>query len=82
MYQIVRSVVSDGPDAIDELARLLDDPGAARWLAHQLVECAELTKATEDKCFAIIEELAKDDGPEGMGEQIWLEEWKPKKGRI
>jgi len=81
MYQLVHSVAREGPDAIDELARLLDDPKAARWLAHQLVECTELPKATEEKCFAIIEELSKKDGPGGMGEKIWLKEWKPKKGR-
>jgi hypothetical protein len=81
MYKLVRSVANNAQDAIKELAQLLDEPSAAKWLAHQLVECAALPKTTEDKCFAIIEDLAKDNGPQGMGEQIWLKEWKPRKGR-
>ena len=81
MYRFVRSIARDGPGAIDEIAQLLDEPSSAKWLAHHLVECAELLKSTEDKCFAIIEGLAKNNGPEGMGEEIWLKEWKSKKGR-
>jgi hypothetical protein len=81
MYQLVRSAEHDGPGAIRELAQLLDDPGAACWLAHQLVECATLPSAVEDRCFAIVEKLAKDEGPEGLGEQWWLDEWRAKKGR-
>ena len=79
MYELVRTVVRSGPAGIEELASLLDDPAAAQWLAHQLVECADLPKAIEDKCFRVVEGLAAAD--DGIGEQYWLKEWKSKKGR-
>jgi len=61
MYKLVRSVAHNGQDAITQLAQLLDDPSAAKWLAHQLVECAELPKTIEDKCFAVTQPPAKPE---------------------
>ena len=74
MYQIVEKANNEGVGAIADLATLLDEPDCAKWLAHQLVEKATITKEIENKCFAIVEVLAKGDGPDAFGEQAWLEE--------
>ena len=81
MYEIVKLAVKEGEGAVNKLVSLLDEPVSARWLAHQLVEIADLQRDVEDRCFAIVEELATGDGPEAMGEAVWLKEFKVKKNR-
>jgi len=81
MYKIVRALEKQG--AVLDLLPLLDEPSCAAWLAHQLVECSELPKSIEDRCFTIIEELAKNgDNVDSFVENVWLKEWKAKKGRL
>ena len=82
MYRIVSDAVQDGETSIRKLITLLDEPEASKWLAHQLVASANLAGDVEDRCFAIIEDLARGDGPDAIGEQMWLDEWRSKKGRI
>ncbi len=82
MYEIVREAAEAGPDAICRLAALLDEPDPGKYLAHQLVETVELAKETEAKCFSIIEQLAKGNGLDVMGEQMWLKKWKARTGRM
>lgn len=81
MYKIVEKVSKEGDEAIEKLAILLDDPISGQWLAHQLVEKINLPMHIENKCFQIIEKLAKEDAIGSMGEKIWLAEWKKKKNK-
>jgi len=37
MYEIVQQIAAEGPDALENLIVLLDDPKASKWLSHQLV---------------------------------------------
>ena len=82
MYTIVRNAVLDGASSVGELIALLEEPRTSKWLAHQLVESTNLAGDVEDRCFAIVEDLARGDGPDAIGEQMWLNEWRSKKGRI
>jgi len=43
MYKIVTEANIKGSKAIAELSTLLDKPGCAKWLAHQLVKRAMIT---------------------------------------
>jgi len=80
MYSLIRKAVSEGN--IKEYFPLLQHPVARKWIAHQLVENAELPKEVEDSCFSIVEELAENGDPaDALGERYWLQEWNEKKGR-
>jgi hypothetical protein len=70
MYAIVCKAEAAG--TISELFPLLDEPESSRWLAHQLIECATVDEVTARRCFKIVEALAAGDGPEGIGNRIWL----------
>lgn len=74
MYQIVQTANNKGPQSIADLATLLDEPDCAKWLAHQLVEKAAITKEIKNKCFSIVETLAKGESAEALGERLWLKE--------
>lgn len=74
MYLIVEEANRKGQNAIIELATLLDEPGPAKWLAHQLVERAKITHEIRNKCFSIVEKLANGNDANAFGEQIWLKE--------
>lgn len=74
MYQIVQAANSSGPETVTELTALLNEPDCAKWLAHQLVEKAAITKEVKNKCFAIVETLAKGESAEALGERMWIEE--------
>ncbi len=75
MYEIVESAVQEGPDAVAELACLLEEPLTAPWISHQLLERALVPPEVERRCLSIIEGLALDS----IGEQMWLAEYKNKK---
>ena len=74
MYQIVQLANNKGPETVAELATLLDQPDCAKWLAHQLVEKAAITKEIKNKCFAIVETLAKGETAAALGERMWLKD--------
>ncbi len=74
MYQIVQAANNEGPETVTELAALLNEPDCAKWLAHQLVERAAITKEIRNKCFAIVKTLAKGESAEALGERMWLKE--------
>ncbi len=82
MYKIVQTAAAEGLEAIGRLSVLLDEPESGKWIAHQLVEKADLPKEVEDKCFRIIEILSKGDSLNALGNSMWLDEWKKKKGRV
>jgi uncharacterized membrane protein YgaE (UPF0421/DUF939 family) len=84
MYEIVSEIASQGSNAINKFAELLEHQPSATWLAHQLVEKATLDKTLLQKCFAIVEKLRQDalangQGATALGEEWWLKEWKQKK---
>jgi len=84
MRAIVDEVVGLGQDAILAFTCLLDKEPAATWVAHHLVEKAELDTATLSRCFsrveqAMIDARAKGDLANAMGEEMWLKEWKAMK---
>ena len=74
MYQLVQAANDKGTEAVAELASLLNEPECAKWLAHQLVEKAAITKEIKNKCFAVVETLAKGESAEALGDRIWLKE--------
>ncbi|MFH2003077.1 MAG: hypothetical protein ABIK28_25645 [Planctomycetota bacterium] len=80
MYGIIVSAVKQGHDAVSSFLPLLDDPVCARWLAHHLLEKADVPPQVEEKCLAVIEALSKGDGPDALGEQYWLRDYRQKKG--
>ena len=84
MRAIVDEVVDLGQDAILAFACLLDKEPAVTWVAHHLVEKAELDAATLAKCFSRVEQAmmdaeARGDLANAMGEEMWLKEWRAKK---
>lgn len=79
MYKLVREASNMGKDALSELAKLLDEPIASKWLAHQLIEETNITHEIVKKCFSIVEKLASGNDVNASGEKIWLSEWKEKK---
>ena len=81
MYQLVAKAEKRGAIGVAELLPLLDEPACAAWLAHQLVERATIDKLVEDRCFQIVEQLASHGGADAYGNQLWLSEWRAKKGR-
>jgi hypothetical protein len=81
MYRIVEEAAAAGVEAISELLPLLDEPEAARWLAHQLLEKCRVPDAVERRCLRIIEELAAGSGADAVGEQMWLREYRAKNRR-
>lgn len=82
MYAIVRMVAAKEPEELEKFTSLLNEDAPARWLAHQLIELAEMPPDIEDKCFGIIESYAKGDSADAVGERMWLDEWEKKKGRV
>jgi hypothetical protein len=76
MYEIVEQASMDGSEAIANLISLLDDDISSKWIAHHIIEKAEVDPGIRKKCFKIIEKIASIDGPDAFGEKIWLEEWK------
>jgi hypothetical protein len=80
MYRIVEQAERDGSEAVAKLVELLDNPLTAPWLAHQLVEKATMSPEVRKRCFAIVEKRAEGDGPEAMGERVWLKRWRDSAG--
>ncbi|MBN1511468.1 MAG: hypothetical protein JXB13_05590 [Phycisphaerae bacterium] len=85
MRAITDEVVAMGHDAVGRLATLLEVEPASGWVAHHLVEKADLDPETTRKCFAKVEEMiaeaeAEANLPDAMGEKMWLQEWRTKKG--
>lgn len=85
MRAITDEVVAMGHQAVKKLAALLDVEPASGWVAHHLVEKADLDPETTRKCFAKVEEAIEKAETEAnladaMGEKMWLQEWKTKKG--
>ena len=74
MYEIVGAAVRN--DVISAFVPLLDDPVCSKWLAHQLLEKADVDAEVEQRCLRIIEALAASDSADAMGEQIWLRDYK------
>jgi hypothetical protein len=86
MRQIIAQAESQGPDAIRAFLPLLEIEPANKWLAHHLVELATIDRETEDRCFAIVKDLAitlkqQGKGADARGEDLWLKERKAKKNR-
>lgn len=82
MYKLVKAASDLGPDAVGKMAKLLDNPVASPWIAHQLIEKADISPATRDKCLSVIRKLAQGDSANAMGERMWLKEWERKKIKV
>ena len=81
MYEIVEQAVREGAEAIKILATLLDHPLAARWLAFQLLEKANVDTEVENKCLSIINGMANAGSADSYGAGVWLEKWKQNRNR-
>lgn len=79
MYSIVKSL--DKKDVIHFFS-LLNNQDSRKWIAHHLVELHRLPPEIEDKCFKVVEDLAKSDDLYAYGEALWIEEWGTKLDRI
>ncbi len=77
MYKLVRGAAKAGPEVVQELVSLLDEPDCSSWIAHQLLECCDVSKSTERRCLQIIRNLAKED----LGEEMWLKDYYAKRRR-
>jgi hypothetical protein len=75
MYRIVDSATESGSKAVAELFQLLDDPLAAHWIAHQLLERASVPLRIERRCLKLIKESAKSS----IGDQYWLRQYTERK---
>ena len=80
MREIVQEVVAMGQDAIGQFSSVLEIEPAAVWLAHHLVELAELDNKTLAKCFNRVMQAKSEAEGNGehataMGEDMWLKEW-------
>lgn len=64
------------PSEAEELSPLLDEPESNRWLAFQLLELCQPTSAVREKCLAIIQDMAVEPGPAGLGAKWWLRDFK------
>jgi len=71
MYEIVKIAAAKGPSEIERLAVLLNEKKSAKWIAHQLVEKAELQSEIENKCFKIIESYAKGNDADAISPAIY-----------
>lgn len=71
MYELIRGAAPAGDSFIAELAQLLDDPVCSSWMAHQLLECCEVSAEIERRCLRVIERLAE----QSMGERLWLKRY-------
>lgn len=85
MRSIVDTVVEIGQDAVIGFTSVLNDESAACWAAHHLVEKAELTPRVLQRCYQIVDRAREDAEAKGhfadaMGEEIWLKEWRARKG--
>lgn len=85
MRAIVNDLASKGQESIKDFLVVLDRKPAAISAAHHLVELAELDLETIKKCFKVVELAMEEEEISGnianaLGEKMWLEEWKSKKG--
>lgn len=71
----MRDIVME-PGAAEELLPLLDEPQSDRWLAFQLLELCQPTPLVREKCLTIIRDMAAGSGPEALGAQWWLRDFK------
>jgi hypothetical protein len=81
MYEIVEQAARQGEETINTLATLLDHPRAAKWLAFQLLEKANVDSNVENKCLSIINGMANTESADSYGARIWLEKWKQNRNR-
>ncbi len=87
MRAIVDEITSTDSPLLSDLLALLDSDDndvASGWIAHHLVEMANLNSADIRKCFSKVEEMIETadkclDGATALGERMWLEEWRKKR---
>jgi hypothetical protein len=84
MYLLVKRENEKGEEAIESLARLLDESKTREWLSFQLLEVADNLKPNiESKCLALIRSIAHDNQRpvDSFAARIWLAKWEQKKNR-
>lgn len=79
MREIAKEAFLEGPNAVLELASLLDNADAAPTVAHLLLECGSVAGAIEERCLAVIKEVASGKGLEALGNRIWLRDYLEKR---
>ena len=80
MIKLTKNAVKDGLETIRLLASLLDDPVTKEWLAYQLLENENLDVDIENKCIAVIREIATSNtSVNSFVARNWLEKKRNKK---
>ncbi|NIK80454.1 galactokinase [Paenibacillus castaneae] len=84
MIRIAQRINIDFPQKMDEFSELLNEKKYRLdiWVAHHLLERMNYTKDMEEKAIAVIEEYAKEDSADGLGNRMWLSEWRKKNEKV
>ena len=72
LREIIRSVGCSSKEDLDELLSLLADPNLRGWIAYGVLEQCATSPTQRQRCVAVIRELAREDGPDGLAAQWWL----------
>jgi hypothetical protein len=72
LRELIRTVGCSSSGDLDELLSFLNDPDLRGWIAYGVLEQCTTSPTQRKRCVAVIQELARDDGPDGLAAQWWL----------
>jgi hypothetical protein len=78
LHSIAKTFAERDPQSWGEFACLLEHPASASWAAHHLLEVICAPGELRERALRVVELAAERSDPNGVGERLWLREWRAK----
>ena len=81
MIGIAKIINEKYPERIEDLSTLLNTTSnrVDIWVAHHILEHMNYSNILEKRALAVIKKYSKENTANGLGNRMWLDEWKKKK---
>ena len=81
MIGIAKLINEKYPERIEDFSSLLNTTTNRIdiWAAHHILEHMNYSNSMEKRALAVIKKYSKENTANGLGNRMWLDEWKKKK---